>query len=348
MYGEQAILSGQVTLENANEKDYFDNTLLHYVAASGHASLSTITSFLSLGVGPGSRNTSGETFLHLLPYSEFEGFEKYIDLLRFLAALRFPMGQRDYHGRTIAHILCADPGVKNLSIDNLSKICQVLAPDFHSLDNLGNSVRLYLSQWATEALAVENLERHQGLSSLLDQYNKPLRLQVDFRTVLSSMSCANKVQLQWVQSTHNITWVDVNGDTSLTAVLKDWSSEDDELKLRDLIKGLVQSGAEIHARDRNGNSALAIAAIRGFRSIVVLLLNAGAHYHARDYDGSGILEQATEALQIARNKEKDKLFAMICCCITLLTDFGANDEPNEIDEWMSPPPLPRSDSRLWQ
>jgi hypothetical protein len=48
IFGDGGILSGQITVENVNEKDYFDNSTLHYIAAPGNARFATITAFLSI------------------------------------------------------------------------------------------------------------------------------------------------------------------------------------------------------------------------------------------------------------------------------------------------------------
>jgi hypothetical protein len=271
--------------------------------------------------------------------TDLESIEAYLNLLRLLAARRFPFSQHDYHGRTIAQIFCDDAEARGMSVDSLSTVFKILKPDFHALDNLGNSLLQRLSNWAVESRLNGQWERHQGLLALLDQYNRPVRLHVDLRTILSSMSCECKCRFHWVQSINHVTWIDVNGDTALTAVLKEWRSEDDELKLRDLTRRLVHAGAELHGRDRNGDTALAIATIRGFRPVVALLLSLGASYHARDYQGNGILQQAKAKLQQAKTKKNDKLYAMVLCCITLLTDFGAKDDPSERDERMAPPPI---------
>jgi len=94
-------------------------------------------------------------------------------------------------------------------------------------------------------------------------------------------------------------------------------------------------GAQIHMRDRNGDTALAIAAVRGFRPAATTLLAAGANVHSRDFSGLGILGQTFKVLNRAK-KEDEKLYAKVLSCFVLLTDSNAIEEPTELDEWRTP------------
>jgi hypothetical protein len=130
-------------------------------------------------------------------------------------------------------------------------------------------------------------------------------------------------------------WIDDLGDTPLTSLLKSPLAvtipADSFLKY---VKCMLKFGAEIHIRDRNGDTALAIAARLGIHSVVTLLLEEGANVHSRDYLGVGILSQTERSMHLAAGDEK--LWAMIWSCRITLIDAGAKEEPTDQDEWMLP------------
>jgi hypothetical protein len=133
-----------------------------------------------------------------------------------------------------------------------------------------------------------------------------------------------------------VNWIDIDGNTPLVAILKYWPPEQNELELNGIVKELIVQGAQIHMRDRNGDTALAIAAVRGFRPAVATLLAAGANVHSRDFSGLGILGQAFKVLNRAKKEDDEKLYAKVLSCFVFLTDSNAIEEPTELDEWRIP------------
>jgi ankyrin repeat protein len=131
------------------------------------------------------------------------------------------------------------------------------------------------------------------------------------------------------------TWVDIYGDTPLTAILKNWKVEDKKLQLRHLVQQLIRRRMNVNMRDRNGDTALAIAAFRGLRPCVVTLLRSGAMSNSRNYRGIGIITTATKEMEQSKKERNDKCYARIFSCITLLSDCGAKPEPTEHEEWLS-------------
>jgi ankyrin repeat protein len=131
---------------------------------------------------------------------------------------------------------------------------------------------------------------------------------------------------------HLVAWINAAGDTPLLSLLKNWNDFNDS-SLRDAVNQMLISGAVIEMRDRNGDTALAVAARRGFRSTVDLLLEAGANFHARNYQRVGILKQVEEAMSLVVND--GRLWARKWSCYLVLGDALAISSPSDHDEWKS-------------
>ncbi|KAH8790017.1 hypothetical protein F5882DRAFT_438323 [Hyaloscypha sp. PMI_1271] len=146
---------------------------------------------------------------------------------------------------------------------------------------------------------------------------------------------ATERPLEDIRLERRLTWIDDSGDTPLTALLKSpLAATIPADSLRKYVKCMLKFGAEIHIRDRKGDTALAIAARLGIHSVVTLLLEEGANVHSRDYLGAGILSQTERSLDRATGD--GKLWAMIWSCRITLIDAGAKEEPTDQDEWMLP------------
>jgi len=127
--------------------------------------------------------------------------------------------------------------------------------------------------------------------------------------------------------------IEKSGDSSLIHLVKNWPEDGGESQLGLIIKAIFQCGAEVDLRDRNGDTALAIAAKRGLRPAVLCLIELDANPNSRDYQENGILSQATKCL--LRTQTDTKRYAGILSCIALLTDFGAKANPTVYDEWVA-------------
>jgi hypothetical protein len=266
-------------------------------------------------------NTSGDTFLHtLLGLVELDELQDCFSLFRFLATLDFPFCQRDYHGRTPLHtFLERCQTLKCKSFEVLEGVLDIMKPEIESMDNLGLTISYYFSTRSA------NISAQGRAAELLSKYRTWHNIDVNFKSKLDETTGNWQIWNVWVATAGRSTWVDLNGDTALIALIKYWTFDVDELLLVDLAKQLVKIGAQIHNRDRSGDTALAIASMRGFRLLVIALLEAGAAVHSENYHEVSVLKRARNAMFQTRKSGNARLYATILSCIVLLVDSGANE-----------------------
>jgi ankyrin repeat protein len=318
--------------------DRFGNTPLHFAAASVHISTAALKIVITRGVNINAKNTSGESFMHVLNVPALGDVAEYIDLLRFLQNHDFRFLDRDHHGRTVAHKFFEGAKLWEINMRHLEEIFLRLRVDFSAVDNLGYDFGLndLVSSWKSAALVEENETMSHGkLSSLRARHCDPQYLMVDYRAMLQSQNQKVKSWVGMVGVRSLAKWVDINGDTPLTAVVKYWPENEDERPLLNMVRYLVDRGCDIHARDRQGCTALAIAAKRGLRPAVSSLLVLRASVNTRSYRGTSTLYYATTSLQHAKDSGNNRLYAMIISCISLITDWGAKMEPTVYDEFVT-------------
>lgn len=330
---------------SVNMLDFYGNTPLHCAAASvERGEFGKIRYMVEQGVDATICNTSGETFLHVLcgtgPTTTADMAE-FIEILRYVSKVNFPFSKPDHHGRTILHRLIQhSPNTHTISF--LSQTFSITKPNISWQDNSGFRVDRFLE---------DPCNRVQGTT--MDEL---IRAMIPFRGSCSNFeyfepSQSNRsLATSWLRLKRRpwrVTSIDVAGDTPLTSLLKHWRLPDEcRLEegledtpysvLRDIVEDMITSGVEIHMRDRSGDTALATAARRGHRAVVVLLLDKGANVHSRNYRGSGILWLLKQIMNaVCQNVQ---FWALLWSCHVVLTDAGATYSPSDRDEWKSPTP----------
>lgn len=324
--------------------DRFGNTPLHFAAASSRITTTALKSIITSGVNIKARNTSGENFMHVLDAASLGGITEYLDLLRFLECTDFQFSDRDTHGRTIAHRFFDGYEPSEISMNELAEIFRLLRVDVSAVDNLGHDVGLSRFISGRRSGLVEN--PNDGFRRLLGRHCNPNYQKVDFRAmILSSLNRKIRSPMgiellgpeDWlcdIRRKSLVKWVDINGDTPLTALVKYYPEiGGEEIMFRIMIRCLVSDGCDVNARDRHGYTALAIATRLGLRPIVSYLLSHGASVNTRSYRGTSTMSHAAERLHRARKSGNEKLYGTIISCIGLITDKGAKTEPSVYDEF---------------
>jgi len=130
--------------------------------------------------------------------------------------------------------------------------------------------------------------------------------------------------------------VDVNnydkkGNTVLMAFITHLQDGEDDKTLTRLLNYIIQNDANIHWRNRDGESALHIAVRLGRKVATRVLLTNGANVHARNTDAKGIL--AVGEAHYLRAKKDPPLYASIMACMALCIQYGAVARPTLVQEW---------------
>jgi hypothetical protein len=331
--------------DNLNRRDFFGNTPLHFLAASGKAELSTIITMIINGADMRAKNTHGMTFMHVLRLSGHR-IDSILNLLDMLKKQNFDFEQRSYTGVSVVHAFFGLSASSWLHYSHyyMKHFMSTLKPDLDTADNQGRTIQRQIIAWRDyyrQKCPRGWGDRAGTLGNIVAVFNKqkptePATQVSEFSLELSVLDLENVTLPGIMKSSAIINWVDKNGDTVLCALLKTVDDCFDEAILKCLVSELLTAGAEIHMRDRQSDTALGIAARRGFRLTVMTLLKHGANVHARDVNGKGILSQTRRKLWEARKEGNDKQYAKILSCIIALVDAGAKDKPTEREEWMTP------------
>jgi ankyrin repeat protein len=313
-----------------NQGDYFNNRPLHFAAASKNPSGEQMIKMIQGGGDVASINTNGATFVHVLfKRVEPEQLPLFLSLFRYLASVDFNFSCRDYHGRTPWHMLFQrDLNLNENSAVILEHILHLLKPDIDCVDNFGFSIRSYAVKKQL------NFASFPGFPSYLFQelFLTPEKNTVDFRSLLAEASPNWHACIEEILANGQAAWIDNNGDTALIALVKTWNYDHDERLLADCIQRIVSQGAEVHMRDRVGDTALAVAMRRGLRPAVTTLFSLGASLYSRNYQKVGILKQANRSLLQAAYVGADGLHSMIWSCIVFFTDV-CDTATHEYREW---------------
>ncbi|KID85307.1 ankyrin repeat protein [Metarhizium guizhouense ARSEF 977] len=127
---------------------------------------------------------------------------------------------------------------------------------------------------------------------------------------------------------------DNNGNTPLMTFVAELPEEDDYKIPPKILQLLIARGANIHARNRRGETALHIAVRCGRKLAMRALFEKGANVHARDSAGRSLLDVADVKMLHCDSDEHMREYAHYEACRAWLSGKGlALQGPSVIDEW---------------
>ncbi|KAM0351519.1 hypothetical protein ACHAPU_002524 [Fusarium lateritium] len=127
---------------------------------------------------------------------------------------------------------------------------------------------------------------------------------------------------------------DINGNTPLMAFAAQLPEDDDYKAGPEIIKALIDYGAQVNARNRAGETSLHIAVRCGHKLAVKQLVESGANVHARDAAGRSVLEVADVKMRSLRGHDAAEYAHLEACRAWLSGTSGhAVQEPTVLQEW---------------
>lgn len=130
---------------------------------------------------------------------------------------------------------------------------------------------------------------------------------------------------------------DGNGNTPLMAFCAQLPDDDDYKVPVSILQLLINRGADLHARNRRGETALHVAVRRGRKLAVRTLVNAGANVHVRDASGRGVLDVCDEGMAMGGEGDGDGeggYMPLEACRAWLSSGQGkAVQDPGVLEEW---------------
>ncbi|KAF5709291.1 ankyrin repeat domain-containing protein [Fusarium globosum] len=175
----------------------------------------------------------------------------------------------------------------------------------------------------------------------LDENGAPIdRRRRRDKTVKNSDSCTDRLQFRLVLLQNLLdagvdpNHYDIHGNTPLMAFVAQLPEDDDYKVGPDIIRELIDSGAQVNARNRSGETALHVAVRCGHKLAVKQLVESGACVHVRDAAGRSVLEVADVKMKGLRGHD-DAEYAHLEACRAWLSGIsgGAVQEPTVLQEW---------------
>ncbi|KAH8677843.1 hypothetical protein BX600DRAFT_506846 [Xylariales sp. PMI_506] len=162
----------------------------------------------------------------------------------------------------------------------------------------------------------------------LDNHDEPL-LQV----------CPLSQRLQYLdtvlQADVDVNHYNADGDTVLMSFVAHITDGQDDKDLELLIKRLVQAGANLEARNRNGETVLQVAARCGQKFAVKVLLEQGVNFHVRNCAGRSVLQMIDDYAPLSTEyPDQTARFEATRSVLTgRFSQYKAEQDPTLEQEW---------------
>lgn len=132
---------------------------------------------------------------------------------------------------------------------------------------------------------------------------KGIKRKMDVKDDPVLQACSLSHRLQFLETVLQAN-VDVNhynsqGNTVLMSFVTHIIDGQDDKDLEQLIKRLIEAGANLEARNRSGETVLQVAAKNGQKFAVRVLLEQGANCHVHNSDGRSVLQSVDDMLQLS-------------------------------------------------
>ena len=338
---------------------------LHNLAINPDTLDRFLTCLLEIGVDVYAKDHYGRTVFHQLLLQDRLGVELYSVIDRFDASL---LSKRDAFGVTPATLPDLDDGdvpmtPRRRSIDTIQtlNIPQQVAPVLENREVRREARLLEALRLAEENPNHEDFEGHNGLhclalvtlsvQSLMLKFGlnpearrtrRPKKKAAEGEGLDSSeerlkyrLTILSSLLEDGIDPNH----YDNGGNTPLMMFAAELP-EDDDYKLPPLIlETLIEGGANVHARNRAGETALSIAVRCGNKLAVRTLINKGANVHVHDANGRSLLDILDVKVVGLKGTDSREYAHLEACRAHLSSDkIRAVQCPSTMSEWLEQRP----------
>jgi ankyrin repeat protein len=201
---------------------------------------------------------------------------------------------------------------------------------------------LETARLAIDTPRIEDSEGRNGLQCLAEASltlsiagklgpNKRKRGQAELDPLSTSLKFRYELVQRMMHLGVDVNHYDKEGNTVLMAFVTHLEDGEDDKTLSRLLRNLIEYGANVHWRNRRGETALHLAVRLGRKVATKVLLKTGANVHARTPEGKGVL--ALGERYYLRARDQPKLYASILACMALVMGYSAVAAPTRVQEW---------------
>ncbi|MCJ1384569.1 hypothetical protein MMC17_007686 [Xylographa soralifera] len=330
---ESYVFTGNNVEINLCARDFFNNTPLHYLAASELDIDSKLTLLLRPTAPLTAINYLGQTFLHLLnPKSLGPCLKRLPGLLETLATRGFPFHMRDHNGRTFFHTLLRYAGVAATDYITLRQVLRIIKSSVHSRARYGPCLCRAIALIPSCSAETEQLHKENASQNKCNyDYCQRLAMSIAYmsrgdRDSLRNLQHGRYVNGLWVRTPvdsidylyrlirrlkhlDDLDWVDVNGDTLLGALVEHWQPPKTQHITHEkdlIIKEIIDQGADCNIMNRAGKTPLFMA-VEGGQDTVVEIILKSPDIRLQDYSCEILVSTTHGTMEKAREKNNHEL-----------------------------------------